>query len=647
MGSVQRRIRGGFAALVLLFVATVLVQLFVDDSLRAEQDRRATRLEQARDANRAALQHLTDAETGLRGFQLTGERMFVQQYDAGRKAAFAAFDRVASLSADEQVLRLLAVERQAASDWLYAYAMPIVDAAEADPDDPRAARGKGTFDQLRAANADLDAAVRAAQRATSAAARRQSGYAQLLFAGLAVAFLATALVLATVHQRHLLAPLEHIRVTLQRLAAGDLSARAVPAGPREMRAVIGSLNGLAAQTERLLDAEQTRNAANELRQAVATALRDGRDPEATARRTAELIARALRADAVHERVTITAETSVDVCWPAGSAALPAQTVEEILAGDPGTVMPVKDEPAAIAVALGGDADCAPGLIYLVRRGEPVWTAAERRLVAALGREIDHAHRRRRLHLRQALLIDELRALDERKDAFVSTVTHELRTPLTSILGYTEMLADGDGGDLSPLQRRGVTAIMRNAERLQDTVANLLLLDGIANRVTAAAVPVELALVAAGVAAETVPLAEAKGLVVQMDVEPVWVSGDARQLERSLRNLIDNAIKFTGPGGRVSCRIASRGDRVTMTVTDTGIGIPDDDLRGLFTPFHRAGNAIDRAVQGPGLGLAVVRNIITEHGGAVTVHSRLGHGSTFTVTLPALATRPADDDVMAG
>jgi len=311
------------------------------------------------------------------------------------------------------------------------------------------------------------------------------------------------------------------------------------------------------------------------------------------------------------------------------------------------VLSVPNEPGGIAVPLAGDHECPPGLICLVRRNSPGWTPEERRLLAALGREIDHAARRQRLHLRQARLISQLRVLDERKDAFVSTVTHELRTPLTSILGYTEMLADGDGGELSPPQRRGVTAILRNAERLRDTVANLLLLDRAASRVSSTVAPVELAAVAAAVAAETTPVARAKSLTMSMDVAPVRVSGDARQLERALRNLVENAIKFTAGGGRVTCRVGRYGDQARLVVSDSGIGIPADDLPGLFTPFHRAANAMDQAVQGSGLGLAIVHNIVSEHGGTVTVRSVLGEGSTVTVMLPVLTTEPAEPGVPAG
>ena len=635
MISVKAPVDAGVIAVLVLFLGVVVTQFLVSDRLQSRHERRVVQAEAARDANTAILQHLTDAETGVRGFQLTGDPMFLQPYDRGRIGAYNSFDEVAARTTDPTVLRLLSQERAAAAQWLYAFAYPVVNAGVADPGYSRTGRGKQLFDKIRESNTAVDEALRAAQRRINEADRRASRLAEVLFALLAFAFLAVTLLLASVARRLLLAPLEHIRLTLQRLAAGELSARAVPTGPGEMRAVIGTLNKLAAETERLLAEDAARVARTDLRQAVAVAMREDGDPEANARRVTELLARALKADAVHTKVSIGAAGGIDVCCPQDAPSMSPRTVRDVLAGPAGVVQDVPHVQGGVAVALGGDAVCPPGLISVVRHGRPDWTADERRLLAAVAREIDHVVRQQRLHDRQARLITELRALDERKDAFVATVTHELRTPLTSILGYTEMLADGDGGDLSPLQQRGVTAILRNAHRLQGTVADLLLLDRANNAVGAETARVDLAEVAAGLHAEFEPLARGRELTLTGEAEQVWVDGDARQLERALRNLLDNALKFTGTGGTVHYRLRTQGSAAVLTVTDTGIGIPEADLAGLFTPFHRAANAMDQAVQGSGLGLAIVRNIVTEHGGTVTAGSRVGRGSTFTVILPAV------------
>jgi two-component system, OmpR family, phosphate regulon sensor histidine kinase PhoR len=635
MGSVRRRLGAAFAVLMLLFVALVLVQLLVGDRLQALEQRHAERIQQALTANGAVLQSMTDAETGVRGFQLTGDPVFLDPYDRGRVGAFTALDRVADLTADPRVTAPASQERQAAAQWMYAYAIPIVNAGVADADGVRAAHGKELFDRLRAANAAVDTAIHAEQDSIMRADRRHARIEQLAFAALAVAFLAVALFLASLHQRQLLEPLEHIRLTLRRLAAGERSARATPAGPGEMRTVIGTLNDLAAETERLLDAEHARAVRNELRQAVASALRAAGDAGAAAPRITELIGTTLHAAAVHGRIGAEPGTGTATSWPSEAPPPSAATVAQILDGTPGEVVTVAGDPGAIAVPLQGDANGPAGLLYLVRRDDPMWSGDERRLLGALAREIEHAVHQQRLARNQARLISELRVLDERKDAFVATVTHELRTPLTSILGYVEMLGDGDGGELSPLQQRGVSAILRNALRLQETISDLLVLNRVDGPAGLAPAPIELSAALTGVYADLAPGAQAKEVSLTVEAQSAWVDGDLVQLQRAVRNLVENAVKFTPAGGAVTCRVTADASHAVLTVSDTGIGIPPDDLAGLFTPFHRAANAMHQAVQGSGLGLAIVRTIVTEHGGTVEARSRLNEGSTFTITLPGV------------
>ncbi|HEY0531518.1 MAG TPA: ATP-binding protein [Actinoplanes sp.] len=630
--SVKQRAVASFTLLLLLFLALVFLQLVVGDRLRDEHTARADRMTRAREANRAALQFMTDAETGVRGFQLTGERNFLEPYESGRIGAFSAFGQV---NGDSEVQRLVREEHQAAFRWLYAYAIPIVNAGAADADQDRAERGKDLFDRVRTANSDADAAIATEQETTAAADRGQEHLAQLLFAALAVLILGTGLGVALLHQRHVLHPLEHLRRTLRRLTAGDLSARAEVGGPAEVRTLIGTVNGLAEQTERLIGAEQARAARGELRHAVAAELRSDRDWPEIAERIAAHLARTFGAGQVHSRSVVRRGSTLEVTLPAGGDPLDAELARRIREGEPEEVTVLPELPGAIAIPLAGDTDCAPGLICLVRPSAPVWSQGERRLLAAAAREIEHGLTQERLRLRQLRLINELRILDEQKDVFVSTVTHELRTPLTSILGYTEMLADDD---LSPAQVRSVDVILRNANRLRATVADLLLLDRGNDRTGSEPAPVDVAALAGGLHAELGPAARAKDLDATLDAEPAWVRGDAAHLERALRNLMENAIKFTPAGGRVGLRVAAGKDDVVVTVTDTGIGIPADDLPGLFSPFHRAANAMHLAVPGNGLGLAIVRTIVAEHGGSVAARSELDRGSSFTVTLPAVLAR---------
>jgi signal transduction histidine kinase len=634
MMSVRRGLGAAFTLLLASFLGVVLAQVVVTERLHRDEQRHWLRVEQARVANLAVRQHMTDAETGVRGYQLTGEPLFLAPYRSGRAGVTGALDRVAAGTRDDTVWQLLAAERRAVSRWLDGYAAPVT----AGFPDPGAARGRDLFDAFRAANSAVDAAVRAELEAAAAAAGRRNRIAQLSLAAAAVAFMTLALGLAVVHQRRLLAPLDHIRRTLRRLAAGDRTARATDTGPAEMRALIRTLNDMAARSERMRAEDEGRSARNEVRQAVAAALRDGPDHETAARRVIETVGRALGADAVHGRAAAGPGAVADLCWPPGAPPLPPDAAETILAGPPGVARVLPGGIGAVAVPIAGDVDHPPGWLYLIRHTPPDWPADELRLLSGLGRDIQYVADQRCLQHRQSRLIGELRALDERKDAFVATVTHELRTPLTGILGYAEMLADGDCGTLAPQQQRGVAAILRNARRLQDTVGDLLLLDrsGAGGDVYTA---VDVADLLAGICAELEPAARVRSVTVTGTAEPARACGDAGQLAQVAHNLLDNAIKFSRPGGRVTWEVRSGPDGVTLTVADTGMGIPDDELPLLFTPFHRAANAREQAVQGSGLGLAVVRTIVTEHGGTVGVRSQLGEGTTFTVTLPGAAPAP--------
>ncbi|MBB6629375.1 PAS domain S-box protein [Nocardioides sp. KIGAM211] len=233
-------------------------------------------------------------------------------------------------------------------------------------------------------------------------------------------------------------------------------------------------------------------------------------------------------------------------------------------------------------------------------------------------------------------VERLRQLDEAKNEFVSTVSHELRTPVTSIVGYTEMLADGSIVDPDPDQLPLLRTIARNGERLIVICNDLLLLSGLDSgaqhweRETLDLVTI------LDPAEEAVrPLLTARDLAFEIERPdgPVVVMGDRAQLERVLINLLSNAVKFTDDGGTVRCRIEHHTDEAWLVVADDGIGIPEEEQSGLFQKFFRSSTAQERAIQGTGLGLSIVAAIIAAHGGRIGVESAHLKGTTFTVRLP--------------
>ena len=264
-------------------------------------------------------------------------------------------------------------------------------------------------------------------------------------------------------------------------------------------------------------------------------------------------------------------------------------------------------------------------------------------VATIARDI--SDRRASEAERDALLTEladqneRLLELDRMKDDFVASVSHELRTPLTSIRGYLELVRE-DG--LAPEQDRMLGVVDRNADRLLTLVTDLLFVAQVdAGKLTLERESVHLTSIAFDAVEAATPKADAASVGLHLDaVEDLVVEGDRTRLAQVFDNLISNAIKFTPDGGRVDVRIARDGDRVTVEVADTGIGIAEADRVHLFERFFRSAGATRAAVPGTGLGLAIVGAITESHGGTVTVESREGAGTTFIVSLPLAAPKLA-------
>jgi signal transduction histidine kinase len=238
--------------------------------------------------------------------------------------------------------------------------------------------------------------------------------------------------------------------------------------------------------------------------------------------------------------------------------------------------------------------------------------------------------------REREAVRRLRMLDAAKDDFVSTVSHELRTPMTSIIGFAEMLEDGDVGALDGRQLAVVEKISRNGERLLALADDLLGLAGFESGThEPEAVELDLREVARlGVTAIRDQLRNRElALEVGSPDEPITVRGDSGHLERVMANLVGNAVKFTPDGGRVRVDVRRDGEQAVVEVADTGIGIPADEVDAVFDKFFRSRNAEHHAIQGSGLGLAIVQAIVHNHQGSIDVASAEGHGTTFTVRLP--------------
>ncbi|MCK8433001.1 SpoIIE family protein phosphatase [Streptomyces sp. D2-8] len=242
--------------------------------------------------------------------------------------------------------------------------------------------------------------------------------------------------------------------------------------------------------------------------------------------------------------------------------------------------------------------------------------------------------------------EELAELDRAKTAFFSNISHEFRTPLTLIMGPVQELLTRWGDD--PGLREELQAIRRNGLRMGKLVNALLDFSRIeAGRMRAAYEPVDLAAVTAELASVFRSAIDKAGLAFEVDCPPLDrpVHLDRGMWEKVMLNLLSNALKFTFEGTiRVAVRAVDGQARVT--VSDTGIGVPAEEMPRLFERFHRIESTRSRSNEGSGIGLALVKELVGLHGGTVTADSAEGRGTTFTVRLPFGTAHPPADGVAA-
>lgn len=248
------------------------------------------------------------------------------------------------------------------------------------------------------------------------------------------------------------------------------------------------------------------------------------------------------------------------------------------------------------------------------------------------RDVSHrAEEARRLE-EQNQSLAELAAL---KNEFVATVSHELRTPLTSVVSFAELLNDPSAGELNEEQQQFLDIVERNAHKLLRLIDDLLLVAKLeAHTLPMTPGRVDGSRIAADVATDLAPRAEAAEVEVEVSAAaPVWLEGDLVRLQQVVGNLLGNAISYTPAGGRVDVASRAEGDRWVLEVSDTGVGIPEAELTGVFDAFKRASTASSSSHHGTGLGLAICRLIVEQHGGTVAASSAVGEGTTMTVSIP--------------
>ena len=231
------------------------------------------------------------------------------------------------------------------------------------------------------------------------------------------------------------------------------------------------------------------------------------------------------------------------------------------------------------------------------------------------------------------LTDRLQTTEEVRRRFVSDASHELKTPLASIRLLSDSILQTDQMD-PEMVRDFVSDIGKEAERLTRITEHLLALTRLDSLPAGQTEPVDLGRVTQRVVTMLTPVADAAGVTIEQNQKPgCIVLGTEDDMYQICHNLVENAIKYNFPGGKVFVEVYPDADQILLEVGDTGIGIPDEDLPKVFNRFYRVDKARSRAAGGTGLGLSIVRDTVRRHGGWVTARPRHPEGSIFTVGFP--------------
>lgn len=288
-------------------------------------------------------------------------------------------------------------------------------------------------------------------------------------------------------------------------------------------------------------------------------------------------------------------------------------------------------------------DTLSGIMVLESTRQDRFTEDRFQLLVLLAGRVASAMENARLVEAVRARAEELEALYKRvsqlehlKSDMIRIAAHDLKNPLHVLLGYMDDLAREDANETIGSFKRTFNAMQRAAERMKKIVEEILSLERIERLAEQQTMqPFDLRGKVEEAAAEFGERAAQKGLEFALEINPAHyeVNGDAVQIYEAISNFISNAIKYTPSGGRVSVRLTHADDRVRLEVSDTGVGIPDDQQSRLFEPFFRAKTKETAAIEGTGLGLHLVKNIVERHGGSVIFRSLYHQGSTFGFELP--------------
>lgn len=359
----------------------------------------------------------------------------------------------------------------------------------------------------------------------------------------------------------------------------------------------------------------------------------------------------LMVDSVRDYAIFMLDTNGHVAsWNKGAQRIKGYTAEEIIGRHFSTFYPTEDNAAdkpamelKIATRQGRFEDEG---IRIRKDGTPFWANVVITSVrdtdgtligfAKVTRDLTERRAAQEKAVADARRIAESEASNASKSEFLAAMSHELRTPLNAIGGYAELLSLGLGGPVTTEQMEYLERIRKSQQHLLGIISDILNF----SRIEAGQITYEISVVPLGKVIEAVMLmletpAAAKGL--ELRTEPssseCIAVGDRVRVDQILLNLLSNAIKNTAPGGSITITCAVTAKTASITVTDTGRGVPLEKLESIFEPFVQLGRSLSSAHEGMGLGLAISRDLARAMSGDLTVSSKVGKGSAFTLTLP--------------
>jgi len=451
-------------------------------------------------------------------------------------------------------------------------------------------------------NVQNPAAVVRTAVAVTAIDRELSGlYQRILLTGLVLALIMAALSLWI--SRRISEPLQQLKQGAERFARGELESRLTVSGSEEIGSLAVTMNRMAEQlSERIRTVVEQRNEVEGI--------------------LANMVEGVLVVDAEERLVTLNqaAADRFGIHFEEGRG----RTLQEI-ARNPEIQQIVRR-------ALTGQSPVEEQIALVQPDGEECFLSVHGTLLKSVGGASSGA-------LIVFHDVTELRRLENVRRQFVANVSHELRTPITSIKGFIETLMDG-AADSPDDRKRFLEIVARHVERLSAIIEDLLALSRIEQGVERRTIALEPSSVkevlCAAVQVCQVQAAETHMRIECLCDEALRAPMNAPLLEQAVVNLIDNAIKYSEPGGRVEVRAWEEEHRAILSVRDEGCGIAPEHQGRLFERFYRVDRGRSRKLGGTGLGLAIVKHIVQAHAGTVSVESAPGKGSAFRIEIPAVS-----------